>query len=149
MKSDKYIGKIVGTAAPMVVIAIVLLAILLAKGKSLINKKYWKYALFLSLPLVPHLLAHLILAQSDRLLIDYYIGKSATGIYNFAYNVGLIVQILILSINNAWVPWFFKKMQAKDHSKYIEQFQDIERHYYIFIIGLNAHIAGACAALGA
>ena len=116
MKSDKYIGKIAGTAAPMAVIGIVLLALLLIKGRTLMNRKYWKYALFLSLPLVPHLLAHLILAQSDRLLIDRFIGESATGIYNFAYNVGLIVQILILSINNAWVPWFFKRMEEKDHA---------------------------------
>ena len=136
MKSDKYIGKIVGTAVPMVFIAIVLLAILLVKGKSLINKKYWKYALFLSLPLVPHLLAHLILAQSDRLLIDHYIGKSATGIYNFAYNVGLIVQILILSINNAWVPWFFKKMQAKDHSSILSNSKTLSVIIIFLSLGL-------------
>ena len=111
MNNDKYIGKIAGTIIPMVVIGTVLIFVTLAKGKTLINKKYWKYALVLSLPLVPHLVAHLILGQSDRLLIDYYIGKSATGIYSFAYNVGLIIQIILLSINNAWVPWFFKKMK--------------------------------------
>lgn len=116
MDSDRYLGKMVGTVIPMIIIAVILFIIIMKNGRKLISKKYWKYALYLSIPIIPHLLAHLILGQSDRLLIQKFVGDSATGIYSLAYNIGLIIQIILLSINNAWVPWFFKRMKDNSHA---------------------------------
>jgi O-antigen/teichoic acid export membrane protein len=106
------------------------------KGKNLINFKYWKYALVLSLPMIPHLVAHLILGQSDRIFIDKFVGSDYVGIYSFAYNIGLISHILLSSLNNAWVPWFYKKMDEKNYNKIVDK----SRYYILllisFIIGL-------------
>jgi len=111
---SKYLGKIIGMFIPVLFIAITVFGVILFKGKNFINTKYWKYALALSIPMIPHVLAHLILGQSDRVLINKYIGSDAVGIYSFAYNIGLISQVLLGSLNNAWVPWFYKKMDEND-----------------------------------
>ncbi|WP_157824196.1 hypothetical protein [Planococcus sp. MB-3u-03] len=35
-------------------------------------------------------------------------GDAETGIYSFAYNIGMIVSVLMISINEAWVPWMYE-----------------------------------------
>mgnify|MGYP000604473678 CR=1 FL=1 len=135
-QDDKYLGKIYGTFIPVFIIGTILFVSIYKKGKNLINFKYWKYALVLSLPMIPHLVAHLILGQSDRIFIDKFVGSDYVGIYSFAYNIGLISHILLSSLNNAWVPWFYKKMDEKNYNKIVDK----SRYYILllisFIIGL-------------
>lgn len=132
-ESDKYLGRIFGNVIPMVMIGVSLITAMIVKGKKLVNIKYWKYALALSVPIMPHLLAHLILGQSDRKVIDYFFGKAPIGVYSFAYNIGLIVQIILLSINNAWVPWFFKKMKSESY----EEIKNSSKTLSVIIIFLS------------
>jgi O-antigen/teichoic acid export membrane protein len=82
----------------------------------LVQVTYWRYALAYSLPLIPHVLSGLILAQFDRLLIDRYIGRSEAGLYTLAYQIGEIVTLVWAATNAAWVPWFFEQMEKKNHS---------------------------------
>ncbi|MBL4938132.1 oligosaccharide flippase family protein [Clostridium sp. YIM B02515] len=114
LTQNKYIGRIGGGFVVTSVYGIVLLILILVKGKKLINIKYWKYALALSLPLIPHSISGLILSQFDRILIRKYVGFSATGIYSFAYNMGMIVSVVWASTNKAWVPWFFEQMDKRN-----------------------------------
>ncbi|HEV8245016.1 MAG TPA: oligosaccharide flippase family protein, partial [Polyangiaceae bacterium] len=65
-----------------------------------------KSALFFSLPLVPHLLAHWVLAMSDRILIERMLGIAAVGIYASAYAFIETVNTVAQSLNRAWVPQF-------------------------------------------
>lgn len=115
--NNRYLGNIYGMLVPSAIIGSIILMRVLIKGKKMIDLNYWKYALGLSLPMIPHLLAHIILSQSDRVLINTYIGSDAVGIYSFAYNLGLISLVLLGSLNNAWVPWFYRKM---DENAYTE-----------------------------
>lgn len=133
---SKYLGKIIGTFIPISLIGITVFIIVLAKGRKFINIKYWKYALALSIPMIPHVLAHLILGQSDRVLINRYIGNDAVGIYSFAYNIGMISQILLGSLNSAWVPWFYRKMDEKDSETIIKVTQKYIALFSFFVIYL-------------
>jgi len=65
-----------------------------------------KQALAFSLPLVPHLIAHWILAMSDRLIIERYAGIANVGIYSSAYVFIEGVNMVAMSMNRAWVPLF-------------------------------------------
>lgn len=87
------------------------------KGNSFIDKKYWKYALTLAIPLVPHYLAGMILNQGDRVMIDKMVGKSEVAYYSLAYSIGMLVQIFISSVNSSITPWLYQKLKSRDVSK--------------------------------
>jgi hypothetical protein len=36
-----------------------------------------------------------------------------TGVYSFSYTLGSIISMLWLAINNAWVPWYYKKSKEE------------------------------------
>lgn len=82
--------------------------------KELLNYGFWKYALIIATPTMPHLLSQLILTQSDRIMIEKFIGSSQAGIYSVAYNISMILSVLWGSLNNVWVPWFYEKMRNKN-----------------------------------
>lgn len=84
-----------------------------AKGKTFFSKKYWKYALAFSTPLIPHYLSQTILNQSDRLMIQKICGMSETGVYSLAYNVASILVIVNTALANSYSPWLFKKIKEK------------------------------------
>lgn len=69
----------------------------------------------ISLPTVPHGLSQLLLNQFDRIMIKSIIGSTEAGLYSFAYNVGMIFQVITNSMDTAWAPWFFEKMKAKEY----------------------------------
>ncbi|MGH4120716.1 oligosaccharide flippase family protein [Clostridium sp.] len=128
---DKYYGRIYGSAAIAIVYGVILYAIFIIKGKKFINLKYWKYALGISVPLVFHILSQIILTSADTIMISKMIGKSAAGIYNFSYKIGMILNIVWAASNKAWVPWFFGKMKE-------ENYEDITKkvRYYIILFSL-------------
>lgn len=84
------------------------------KGRCFIDKKYWKYALTLAIPLVPHYLAGMILNQGDRVMIDKMVGKSEVAYYSLAYSIGMLVQIFISAVNSSITPWFYQKLKSRD-----------------------------------
>jgi O-antigen/teichoic acid export membrane protein len=61
-------------------------------------------ALLFSLPLVPHLLAHWVLALSDRALLERLAGTDAVGVYTSAYVFTDAVNLVAVSLNGAFVP---------------------------------------------
>lgn len=86
-----------------------------AKGKRFVHTEYWKYALGLAIPLLPHYLSGIILNQGDRVMIDRMVGKSEVAFYSVAYNIGLLVQIFTRAITNSFTPWMYQKIKKKDY----------------------------------
>jgi O-antigen/teichoic acid export membrane protein len=112
-QEQPYLGKIIGNGILVIIFGIVFLVYLLKNGSgNLINTKYWRYALFLSIPLIFHSLSSLVNAQFDRIIINQYVGKSATGLYSFAYNVGMIMTVLTHALDQAWSPYVYETMEA-------------------------------------
>ena len=70
--TDRYIGRILGTAIPIIIISILVVFFILKNGKKLYDKGYWKYALSIGLPLVPHVISQSLLSQFDRVMIRKY-----------------------------------------------------------------------------
>lgn len=112
---DKYIGRVVGGTLSFAMIGIVIYLRIMVKGKHIFDKEQWRYALKISLPLIPHSLANIVLAQFDRIMINSYLGPSAGGIYSYISNIGIILSVIWVSTNNAWVPWFYGEMSKKNN----------------------------------
>ncbi|MCB2308243.1 oligosaccharide flippase family protein [Clostridium estertheticum] len=115
LKTDKYYGRIGSLLIVALLYGTVLYIIAMRKGKKLINFKYWKYALVLSIPAIVHLLSGVILQSVDTVMINSMLGSSAAGIYSFAYKIGMIMYIVWLACNKAWVPWFYENMKEKNY----------------------------------
>lgn len=112
----EYYGRIIGQMLPLFMVGIVFLFYILFKGKKLVGFKYWKFALITSIPMIIHTLSAIINSQFDRIIIDRYFGSAETGIYSFAYNLSMIVTVLLSSTSTAWVPWFYEKMEKMDYA---------------------------------
>ena len=87
----------------------------LKKNRSLLNKKIWKYALWFNLPLLPHYLAGVVLNQADRIMIDYYVNKSAAAIYGVAYTFAFLVNIISNAISSSFLPYTYQRMKVNDY----------------------------------
>ena len=112
---DKGIAKICSYAG----VQIVLFAIIyLINCKCITNVKditrYWKFTLKHSIKLIPHGMANQVLAKSDILMINYYVGVDKAGIYSLGYSLAMIVTVFTTGINNALMPWLFEQMKKKN-----------------------------------
>lgn len=85
----------------------------IATGKVFFHKSFWKYALLLSLPLIPHYLAQNIMVNSDRIMIEKLVGTSESGIYSLAYSLAQIMLIFCTALSQAISPWLMKRIKVK------------------------------------
>lgn len=109
------LGLLLGFVAVNVLINGALYIRNLILGKGHFSLSEWKTALSFSIPLIPHYLSMIILAQFDRIMIDYYCGRAKAGIYTLAYQIGMALTILISGINNAFTPWMYQQIKKKDY----------------------------------
>ena len=91
---QRYLGRIIGNVLPTIVLGGWLAFRIFFHGKKLVDLKYWKYALKLSLPVIPHSLAMIVLGQIDRILILRFCGESENGIYSFGYSYGILLSVV-------------------------------------------------------
>jgi O-antigen/teichoic acid export membrane protein len=112
--NDKYLGRALGGAIGLSFVAFFILIFLLFKGKIFYNLEFWKYSLRISLPLIPHTLSNILLAQFDRIMINNSLGSNSAGIYSYISNIAIVLNVIWLSTNNAWVPWFYGEMKNQN-----------------------------------
>jgi len=94
------------------------------------NKKAILSILTLSLPLIPHFLAGIVISVSDRLFIEEMVGVGEVGIYAIGCSFGMIAAIFIDSFIKAWSPWFYKTMAKPTLRKKTK----VVKFTYLFII---------------
>lgn len=107
-QGERYIYKIYGAGIPVVVIGFFLCFYVLAKGKTFFYAEYWKFCLPITLPLILHGTGHLILGQSDRIMLQKMIGESETGIYSISSTVANVMTTIYMSFNTVWVPYYYE-----------------------------------------
>lgn len=127
--SDKYIGRIVGSALPTVVFGIACVVCLIVKGRTLYNWKYWKYSLRFSIPIVFHALSNLILSQSDRIMLQKMSSLSVVGVYSVVFTLVHLLNILMEAFNTAWVPFFYDDLKKRN---YISIKEKTKNYVYLF-----------------
>ena len=94
------------------------------KGKILFRKDFLKFSLIISFPLIFHGLGNQILNQLDRVMIDKFMTKTDVALYSFGYSLGLIIQVVLMALNTAWIPWYFeaKKKDMLGLNKVIQSY---------------------------
>lgn len=109
---QRYIGKILGVMIPTAIMGIVFYIRFIVRGKVFYNREYWIYALKIGLPMIPHGLAMILLAQMDRIMIKDIIGDDQAGLYAFGYSFATLLMIFTNAIGQAWLPWFNETLHA-------------------------------------
>ncbi len=77
-----------------------------------LSRAYMRDALLFALPLVPHNLAVWALNASDRIVLQHYVSLSDLGLYTLGYNLGMVMAVLVMAINQAWMPYYYKIMDT-------------------------------------
>lgn len=109
--NDKVTARILGLALVELVGYTALFFVQMARGKTFYSGKYWKHALVLNIPLIPHYLSESILNSSDRLMINLMIGAEAAGIYSLAYSVSQIMTLFNKALSQTVSPWIYQKIR--------------------------------------
>ena len=132
---NKLVGRIIGSSIPTILIGTVVFFYFLSKGKK-IRLIYWKYAIPICLPYIPHLLSMTVLNSTDKIMITKFCGTEETALYSLAYTCGMIVTLLSSSVNSAFAPWFGEKL----HEGKITEIKAISKKYifvfFVFSIGI-------------
>jgi O-antigen/teichoic acid export membrane protein len=78
-----------------------------------------------------HLLANLIIGQSDRIIINHYLGFKQAAIYSVSYAIGSLGLMITEATNNLWGPWYLDNT----HSNYNNEVNQMSQ-VYIFIMSI-------------
>ena len=147
LMQNKLAGRIVGSIIPTVILGAILYVYFIKKGKR-IRTGYWKYALPICLPYIPHLLSLTLLNSTDRVMITRWCGAEDNAIYSLAYTCGSMVTMLMTSMNSAYAPWLGEKLNEGKHYE-IRRFAKIYIVSFAFLaIGIMAVAPEALYILG-
>lgn len=94
---------------------------------------FLKEALHFGIPLIPHSIAGVFLAMSDRVFLANMLGNDAVGIYSVAFQVASAVAIIMTSINQAWAPTLFEKL---NNNPTLENKRKIVKETYKIMLGM-------------
>lgn len=129
--SSRGFGRVLGITISTVLVTVYIIYDLYKRARPTFRKKYWKFGIKYSLPIIPHGISQVLLAQFDRIMINKMIGKSEAGIYGLVGNIKLILAIISDSISEVWMTWFYEKMKNKE----IEAVRSRARQLcYVFLI---------------
>ena len=136
-----HIGRVVGLDAMYVVISVAML-VWLAYRKSGVNRVGERYAvkrvhiiraLSFTIPLIPHLLAQMVLTQCDLTMISYLSGPASSGIYSMGHTVSNLAYSVMAQIMAAWSPWVYRRLQNGE--------QGSVRRNSIVMLALGAYLS--------
>ncbi len=127
--TDKLFGRVIGSQVVTFLVNILLYIYFIRKGHE-IKWKYFKYALVICLPYLPHLVAGNLLGTMDRVMIQQYCGASYTALYSLAHQCAIIISTLLNSMNTAFSPWLGEKL----HNKMYEDIKSASRGYVMLMV---------------
>jgi len=117
LTDKRYLGRMYGQLVVYSLLFIISIFYFIKLGKPKFKLKYIKYSLLYGIPLIPHALSHFILSSFDRIAINQINGSFDTGLYSFAYNVGLIMNVVVIAMNKAWVPIFYDNLKKNNYNR--------------------------------
>lgn len=113
-KDQRYYGRIIGLIFPFFLMGSFFYIKILVDGWNVDFKKYWSYALKISLPMIPHALAMVVLTQMDRIMIVKICGNADAGLFSFGYSYAVLLLLVSNAVLQAYQPWLYIKYKAMD-----------------------------------
>ncbi|KHD44212.1 oligosaccharide flippase family protein [Streptococcus hongkongensis] len=122
---NDFYSRIFGALIPNIIVAAIAIFYIYQHSSVPFKTKYFYFIISISIPLIFHLFGHQVLNQLDRIMLASYKGTREVALYSFGYSLGMLIQIVLNSINTAWVPWYFEAKKNKDTnlSTYVKNYQ--------------------------
>ena len=107
LKQGAY-GSLKGTFLGGALLVPFAIALLVREWKPTLSMDALKRSLKFGLPLVPHyFLGGFLLTFADRLMLARFSTMAAVGLYGYAYNLSMSLNLVSQSINRAWGPIYY------------------------------------------
>lgn len=113
ISDEKGYARILSCVFVNIIFGSVLYVYNIIKAKRIFYKPYAVFAIKFNIPLFLHYLSQYILDQFDRVMIQKMVGMASAGIYSVAYNAAAVLRIVTQSVNNAFIPWQYEKLEEK------------------------------------
>ena len=110
-----YWGRIIGQAVPYGIIGVLICIYIFINGRTFYNKEYWLFTLPITIPIVLHDIANLLLNQSDRLMLQWLTDNSSVGIYSLAATFSGVLASIYMAFNNSWVSFYYEYSKNKNY----------------------------------
>lgn len=115
--AQRFLGRIIGATVVVAGLGAALVLHFWYQSRPKLNREYLSFGLRYSLPIVPHGVSQVVLAQFDRLMVGYMVSAEAAGIYGLAANLMVILTVLTDSISTVWTTWFYEAMEGESANK--------------------------------
>ncbi|MBQ5927246.1 MAG: polysaccharide biosynthesis protein, partial [Clostridia bacterium] len=79
--------------------------------------QYWVKGLKFNIPLLPHYLASMLLASSDKIMIQRAVGEVSVGLYSLAYSYSSLALIVFTALNNAYTPYSLRLIKEEKYNE--------------------------------
>lgn len=128
-------GQLLGVSIGTLVFSFFSINILFRRGymNLRIDKSSIKDFLKFGIPMVPHQLSGWLRSQGDKFIIISILGSGATGLFAAGQQMGLIMSILMGSLNKALYPILFKFLSTKVDN---EGKKNLVKISYLLFIGI-------------
>lgn len=134
-KEINYYGRIVAIAATYALVGFPACIYILAKGKTFVNRQFWKFCLMLAIPSVFYNLSDLILGQSDRVMLQKMLSEAMVGQYSLALNFSGIMFTIFGALNNSWCPFFFEDMKLGQRQELHQRSKNFLELFTVLSVG--------------
>lgn len=115
IEKDRLLGRLLGLSIPSLAFGIILFALYIRKCNLSIVTNYWKSAILFNIPLIPHYLSTVLLASSDKVMIEKLSDIQSAGLYTLAYTYSSLTLIVFGAINSAYNPFSMKAIKEKNY----------------------------------
>lgn len=147
----RFEGRVYGVTIPYVLAAVILWGATFFKNPAWIHWNYSKYGLAIGLPVVFHTLAHNVLSQSDRVMMQNMgIPSSEIGIYSLYYSFTAVLSTILSALNTSWCPFYYDDLDAQNWESlktkcinYIELFTALTIGFLLLSREVGYLLAGA------
>lgn len=114
LSTHKYMGRIIGIEIFNILFGIGSGIYILYRGKLKVKLDYIKKSLKICIPMIPHLLAQIVLSSCDLLMIKNIVGNSEAGLYSMAYTISNILYTILIQLFMPWSPWVYRRIMNNE-----------------------------------
>lgn len=136
LKENIYLGKVYADIFIAGIIFLYFTNKIVERSNITIKKKHIKYSLLFGLPLIPHALSTTILSAFDKIIINQIVDSASAGIYSFSYQIGLVMNMLVLSAVTAWNPYFYEFRNKLEYERINNVIRTYSKTIYLSAFGL-------------
>lgn len=129
---DKLRGRILGYSIPTIIIGTAIIIWLVHKGMK-ISYVYWKYALPVCIPFIPHSLSLIVLSSVDKIMVTRVCSPEENALYSLAFTCAMVITMLLSALNSAYGPWLGEKLHLKEYSL----IKKVSKVYMLGFMGLS------------